>query len=194
MREHINLLIAAVLLAVVSCAGSVSEEDKVRSLVGRYNSALVTAYKEGDFDRLVKVADGEALSKVDNAYQSYLKGPGIVLDAELLGLKFKEFSLGTGEDESGINVEWHEDEKEWREVYLYKETFVETEERWNYRWVDYRTGETASPVVTARYGVAYTVDRVDGALKVVSAKITSEEVEKEKGAWKEGKDPVAVGH
>ncbi|MHC4278130.1 MAG: hypothetical protein ACYSTI_12525 [Planctomycetota bacterium] len=165
----------------------------MKRVVGKYNAALAPAYKHGRFDSLLEVADGKALSMVDNTYQSYLNGKGVVLEAELLGVSFKDIALGTGEDEPRIEVIWYDDEKEWEEVYTYKETFVETEERWKYKWVDAKTGEEASQTITVKYQMAYTLDKVAGKLKVISAQIKKQEVEKREGEVKEFKKGLS-GH
>lgn len=174
-------------LILVSCGSSGEGGAAVKTLIGKYNSALAQAYKDGNFDPLIKVADGAALKKADTAYQAYLNAQGIILDSELLELKFENVSLGSGDNESKIKVEWDEKEKEWREIYVYKETFVETEERWKYKWVDKKTGEPASPVVTVKYRMSYTIDRAGDSLKVISSEIKKEDVESMEGSadrWK----------
>ena len=188
MKRFLLLTKVSVLLVLLySCNSQITREDAVKNLVGKYTYALTFAYKDGNFSELVNVSDGKALTMVDNTYQSYFTIAGIVLDAELLGLTFKKIELGSGENEAKIKVEWHEAEKEWREISVHKETFVETEERWKYKWVDKKTGELASPVVTAKYDMRYTIDKVGGSLKVISTEIKKQEVEKEEGKadrWK----------
>lgn len=187
MKTSFHMLLIPISLSLLVSCGGPTIEDNVRRLVSKYNHAITFAYRDGNFDPLLKVAGGRALTRVDNTYQAYLSSSGIVMDAEILDLKFNSIVLGTGEEESAIEVKWHDDEKEWREIYVYKETLVETEERWKFKWVDRESGSPASPVMTVRYKVAYALDKVEGKMKVVTAVIKEEHVEKteETGAdWK----------
>ncbi|HBR16142.1 MAG: hypothetical protein A3G39_07800 [Deltaproteobacteria bacterium RIFCSPLOWO2_12_FULL_43_16] len=187
MNKVFKVICAVFLSLIVSCGSSNGKEETIRRLIGRYNVALVHAYKEGRFDDLREIAADRAFGMVENTYLSYLRGIGVLLDSELLGMELVKMELGSGEDEAKIVAEWSEKEKEWREVYVYKESDIETEERWRYKWIDGKTGEAASPVITVKYRMRYTVDKVDGKLMVISSVIIKETVEKTEGdsdRWK----------
>ena len=187
-RRAPGLLILLVFLGITSCSEQPTDANAKR-LIGKYVSALPMAQKEGYFGMLTKVAAGPPVREMSNSYQAYLNGQGIVLDAEFLGLKFKEVELGTGEDEGKTVSKWYEDEREWRQEYIFTETFVSTEERWRYQWVDAETEEPASPLVTAMYTMKYTIDKVGDKLKIVSAEIKDEHIEESVGdidRWREG--------
>ena len=187
-RRAPGLLILLVFLGVTSCSEEPTDANAKR-LIGKYVSALPVAQKEGSFGLLTKVAAGPSVKKMSNSYQAYLNGQGIVLDAELLGLEFKEIQLGSGADEGEIVSKWYEDELEWREKYIFKETVVSTEERWRYKWVDAETEEPASPLVTAMYTMKYTIDKVGDKLMIISAEIKGEHIEDSVGdadKWKQG--------
>ena len=188
-KRAFGLLILFVFLGVSSCSENPTDANAKR-LIGKYVSALPVAQKEGSFALLTKVADGPPVQKMSNSYQAYLNGQGIVLDAELLGLEFKEIQLGSGENEGEVTSTWYEDELEWREKYIFKETFVSTEERWRYQWVDAETDEPASPLVTAMYTMRYTIDKVGDKLKIISAEIKGQQIVESVGdadRWKGGK-------
>ena len=197
MRRLFHFFLLIIVVSTVSCASPQDREELVKKTVSRYANAVTSAYKEGKFDLLTEVAAGKALQTVDNTYQSYLNGKGMVLDAELIGMTFEDVALGSGKEDVKIRTEWQEKEKEWREVRVFKETFVNTSERWKYKWVDYKTGELASPVVTASYKVRYTIDIVDGKFKVVLTEIKEENVEKTEGdsdRWKTKTGEISGAH
>ena len=197
MRRLFHFFLLIIVVSTVSCASPQDREELVKKTVSRYANAVTSAYKEGKFDLLTEVAAGKALQTVDNTYQSYLNGKGMVLDAELIGMTFEDVALGSGKEDVKIRTEWQEKEKEWREVRVFKETFVNTSERWKYKWVDYKTGELASPVVTASYKVRYTIDIVDGKFKVVLTEIKEENVEKTEGdsdKWKTKTGEISGAH
>lgn len=189
MNKVFKVICVVFLSLIVSCGSSTDKdkEDTLKRLIGKYNVALVHAYKEGRLDDLREIATGRAFSMVESAYLSYLRGDGVLLDSELLGMEFVKMELGSGEDEAKIIVEWSEKEKEWREVYVHKESGIETEERWRYKWINSKRGDAASPVITVKYRMRYTVDRVDGKLMIISSLIMKETIEKTEGdssRWK----------
>ena len=187
-KQALRLLMLLVFLGVSSCSETPTDAN-VKRLIGKYVSALPVAQKEGSFSLLTKVAAGPPVRAMSSSYQAYLTGQGIVLDAELMGLEFKDIQVGSGADEGKIVSKWYEDELEWREEYIFKETFVSTEERWRYQWVDAETNEPASPLVTAMYTMRYTIDKVGDKLKIVSAEIKDEQIEESVGdtdRWKQG--------
>ena len=193
MKKAYFFVTVFALFFLISCGTQVSDEEMVRKVIGKYNSALMPAYKDGNFGQLMEVADGKALTLVTNTYQSFLNGNGIVLDSEVLSVEFEKIELGSGDEEDKIEVAWHEEDKEWREVYVYNETFVDTKEKWHYKWVDKTTGEHASPAMTINYTMSYTLDRVEGRLKVIKTRIVKEEILKSEGEserWKE----LTMGH
>ncbi len=197
MRRLFYFFLSIIVVSTVSCSSPQDREELVKKTVSRYANAVTSAYKEGKFDLLTEVAAGKALQTVDNTYQSYLNGKGMVLDAELIGMTFDDVALGSGKEGAKIKTEWHEKEKEWREVRVFKETLVNTSERWEYRWVDHKTGELASPVVTVSYKVRYTIDLVDGKFKVVLTEIKEENVEKTEGdndKWKTKTGEISGAH
>lgn len=179
MKLFFNLLIFFLLpLSLFSC-GRATGEDTVKRLIAKYNNALAIAYKQGNFGPLAEVAAGGSLNMVSNTYESYLNGKGIVMDSELLELVFKDIKPGSGEKDPKIDVVWKEDKKEWQEIYIFKETIVETTEQWRYKWVDVKTGKDAPPIMTVQYDMKYVVDAIDGKLKVMSAEIKEQKILKQ---------------
>lgn len=174
------LLLLCFFSLTVSCAKSISE-DSVKSQIVKYAYALVPAYKEGNFDLLVDVSTGDAVSQVSNTYQSYLNGGNLVLDSELLSMEFTEVVLGSGSDDDEYEVKWFEEDKEWRELSLSKETHVKTKERWKYFWIDKDTGNVESVVVTASYDMHYVLNNIDNSLRIIKAEISAHQFESKEG-------------
>jgi hypothetical protein len=187
MRVRLLFIPVAILVFLVSCSSSSDErvEDALKSMVVRYNNALMVAYKDGDFTSLVEVAEGNALSIPDNTYNAYLDGMGMVMDSELLGVEFIEVVRGSPMDAPKIEVVWYEEEREWREEYTFKEPSVETKERWRYRWVDKKTGEVIYPARVVDYRMLYILGEEEGKWVVKSSEIKEDKlIEEEEGTGK----------
>lgn len=183
MMKNIAGLSAVALfsLLIISCGKSIKKEEKIKNVIGRYNQAIMLAYKDGKFGPLTEVADGQALSFVDNLYQANINSKGTVLDSEILELRFKKIEPGSGEDEPRVKAVWHEADKRWQEELVFKEDAAETAEKWRYTWVNAKTGKPASPVMTAEYEMEYKLDVRDGRLKIISAKVVKEKTDKNGG-------------
>lgn len=194
MKQFSCLLIIPISFIIfISCSRAVKEDEAIKNIIGKYNYALAIAYKDGKFGLLQEVASGQAFNIVSHTYESSLNGEGIVLDAELLGMTFKKITLGSGENEPRIDAVWHEREKEWREVYIFEDTFAETTEQWKYKWVNAKTGKIVPPIMTIRYEMAYTLKQKDGKWKVISTEIKEQKIEKSEGG-KERDKGSSAGH
>lgn len=158
------------------CSGAFTDEDIARKVIAKYTAALGPAYRIGDFKALGDVAAYKAFSDIDNSYSAYKNGNGIVLNANLIEMEFKDIVIGSGVDDVKVRVEYVEEDKEWVEVYLVKETVVKTTELWNYMWLDYKTQVPRSPDYTVRYDITYKLDYVGKDLKIIGTSISSETV------------------
>src|SRR3989304_55896 len=105
MRRLFYFFLSIIVVSTVSCASPQDREELVKKTVSRHANAVTSAYKEGKFDLLTEVAAGKALQTVDNTYQSYLNGKGMVLDAELIGMTFDDVALGSGKEDVKIRTE-----------------------------------------------------------------------------------------
>ena len=171
-----RLMVLALLLFVslVGCSGISAPEDVCKKVVLRYINAIVPAYKFGEFDLLLNIADGKALSRVDNAYTAYKNGKGVVMDLELVEIEFLSFIEGTGEDGPTIKVVFNEDVKEWQEILVDEDHKVETRERWRYTWYNYKNWTPASPEYFVEYTIEYNINKIGGKYKVLEIKILDE--------------------
>jgi len=177
IRNLIILLAMVTSLAgLTSCTGGVSSEDEARKLVAKYVNYIVPAYREGKLGDFVKVADGQALSMVDNTYNAYKIGGGMVLNAELQEMEFKDVVVGKNLNERSFEVVFDEEKKEWQEIYYTEETLVKTSEVWNYVWLDKKTFIPTSEEYRVSLDIVYTLDYVDEVLKVINVAIEREEI------------------
>lgn len=176
-KKTILLVLTCISLIVLSsCTTSKDKDETVKKVIVRYTDALVEANRYGKFKRLRDVASEEIVARVTNSYLSYVNAEKIALDARFQGIIFDSINHGSGEDDVRVEVTWHSDEKEWREGYVFKETFVETSEKWLFKWIDIETGELASPEINASYKMRYTLDWKDGKMLVMKTEITEEEI------------------
>ncbi len=173
----------AVILSVIllGCSSDVKKEDELKRLIGVYADALEVAYRDGEFERLDECAGNDVFQSAGNTYQSYLNGFGVYLDSKLIGITFESVSPGSDEDDDKVKAVWNEDEKEWKEILIYRYSVVVTKERWNYKWILVDTNEIASPLMEVEYTMNYNIDNEGGKLKVVKAVIVKEDILKSEG-------------
>ncbi|MBI4972684.1 MAG: hypothetical protein HZC16_02565 [Candidatus Omnitrophica bacterium] len=128
------LLICGMLLAGVifhGCAHKATDEEaELKTVVAKYNNALIEAYKNQFFAPLQEVTSEDEFRKVNIVVSSFLQGSRI-MESELHRLDFKEIKI----------------EKD--------EARVRTSEDWSYRWVNYRTRQEIEPLKEIRYEMLY---------------------------------------
>jgi hypothetical protein len=127
----ITALILSIFLPVLySCSTVNPEEEAIRRLIGKYNMAIVTAYKNLGMEPLREVASKERFEKVEVIINSFMQG-GQMMEAELLELDFKGMEIDA------------------------ERARVRTSEDWKYRWVDVRTREVKVPLTEIHYEMLY---------------------------------------
>ncbi|MHC4278310.1 MAG: hypothetical protein ACYSTI_13475 [Planctomycetota bacterium] len=129
-RRLLPIFCTLVLLAPLSCTNGNPEEEAIKVLVGKYNVAIITAYKDLNTWPLKLVTTDAVFKKVNVMIESYLDGEQ-VMEAELLSLEFKDIKI---EPESAT---------------------VRTTEEWEYRWVDINSREVIDPTRPIHYEVLY---------------------------------------
>ena len=130
----ISTIIEVLFIVFVTCAGcnsgEISQEAELKTIIAKYNIALVEAYGYQFFEPLKEVAGEDEVGKVEIIIDSYMLGNQI-MEAQLNRMDFNE-----------INIE--EDR-----------ATVRTSEDWSYRWVDLRTGEEVEPLRDIHYELLY---------------------------------------
>lgn len=143
-------LCLAVFAFLAGCATKANEEDlQIKKAVARYNDAVTIGYKELNIEPLKDIAGKERVGKVEAFISAYL-GSGLVMEAELHGIDFKEIKIEG--DKAG----------------------VKTVEDWSYSWIDYKTRKTAVPRKDVRYTIFYALSKKDGRWIIEDAKDLSE--------------------
>lgn len=124
-------------LAVSGCATEKSKEEyDIKITIGKYNHAMIRAYKSLDFRPLGGVTTDEQLTRVNSFITSFLES-GQIMEPELHSIDFKEITI---EDDRAT---------------------VGTSEDWTYMWLDYRTREVVVPLEEIHYEIIYHLLRED---------------------------------
>jgi hypothetical protein len=137
--EKVQVLTCAlVLLAMFSgCAPMGADEEKeLKTVIAKYNNALVEAYRNQFFEPLMEVAVEEDVRKVDIIISAYLQ-TNQIMDSELIRLDFKGIEKG------------------------FDRATVRTSEDWSYRWIDYRTNKEVEPLREIHYEMRYHLIKID---------------------------------
>ena len=142
-----NKVFAIYVIGIIFFSGCVSEnpeEKRIKTVIAKYNIAVIEAYKNQYFDYLKESADEKEFRKIYVITIGFLQGNRI-LESELLSLAFKEIKI-----EDSVAT-------------------VKTSEDWSYRWVDYRTREEVEPLKDLHYEMIYHLVKKDGRWLVEKA-------------------------
>ena len=132
------LMCCFVLTALFGCTPEVTDDEAhLKTVVARYNDALVSAYKNQFFDSLSEVSVEAEAGKVHALVNSYLQG-NQVMDSELHSMDFKEMKVADNK------------------------ATVRTSEKWSYRWINFRTGEEVEPMRDIHYEMLYHFVKEEG--------------------------------
>ncbi|MFZ3072775.1 MAG: hypothetical protein WA162_06005 [Thermodesulfobacteriota bacterium] len=137
MRRFKIILIIIVSLAITSCKTVNPEEDAVRKSIGRYNLAIVIAYRDLNMEPLKAVTIEAHSNKVNSIIEAYLSGDEI-MDSELLKLTFNDIKIEENKAEAV------------------------TSEDWKFRWVNIKTREEVEPLKDIHYEMLYHLVKKDG--------------------------------
>jgi hypothetical protein len=129
-------LIGLILAGSLSCGSSTNEDAVIMKAVGKYNQALVIAYRNVDFGPLGGAASEKAAKKVRVIVNSYLGG-NQVMESDVKRIDFKDVKV---EGDRAI---------------------ARTSEDWTYRWVDFKTGEEVEPLKDIHYEMLYHLEKID---------------------------------
>jgi hypothetical protein len=129
-RSLIALLWTLFFIIPLSCTTKNPEEEAIKKLVGKYNVALITAYKDMNPLPLRRVTSNSEFEKVNLIIDSFME-VNQIMEAELMSLGFKDIKI---EQDSAT---------------------VKTSEQWKYRWVDMKTGEVKVPLQEIHYEMLY---------------------------------------
>ncbi len=140
----IKLAIFSILFFIInSCTKPDTEIQNIHRTVGKYNMALVVAYKELDWAPLGEVTTEVQLDKVKHLVNSYLEG-NQVMEAELHSLSFRDIESATDKIK------------------------VTTYEVWSFRWVDYKKRTEIIPLQEREYEIVYHLVREGDHLLISS--------------------------
>lgn len=136
-----NLFICAALLMIIHSGCSSDplsgQKAELKTVIAKYNTALIEAYKNKNFDYLAQVATEDEIKKIGIVINSYRQA-GQIMESELHRIDFGE--IKTQGDKADVR----------------------TSEDWSYRWVDYKTGAEAEPRKSIHYEILYRMVKKDG--------------------------------
>jgi hypothetical protein len=124
-----SLIFLFVLAGCISKEKDETEYD-IRTTIGRYNNAVITAYKSLNIGPLKRVTTEEQLIRVDSFIGAFLQRDRI-MESELHRMDFEDVKI------------------------VGDKATVRTSEDWSYRWIDYRTGEEVEPLKDIHYEMLY---------------------------------------
>jgi hypothetical protein len=130
-----NLIFLLVLAGCISKEKDETEYD-IRTTIGRYNNAVITAYKSLNIGPLNSVTTEEQLIRVDSFIGAFLQRDQI-MESELHRMDFEDVKIDSDK------------------------ATVRTTEDWSYRWIDSRTGEEVEPLKEIHYEMRYHLKKID---------------------------------
>lgn len=113
-----------------SCGLKDPKKEEILKVIGKYNIAIVAAYRELNMQPLREITGDTHFQKVRTLINSYLDDSQI-MESELLNLIFKEIVING-------NI-----------------ATVKTSEDWKYRWINHRTSEEIEPLRNIHYEMVY---------------------------------------
>lgn len=134
-------LFYSIALAVIlsGCASNPADnrEAELKTIIAKYNNAVIEAYKSQNFEYLKQVATEQEIDKIGVMITSFLQANQI-MEAELHKIDFREIKI------QGDKAD------------------VRTSEDWSYRWIDYKTGQEVEPLKDIHYEMLYHLIKKDG--------------------------------
>lgn len=127
-----------VLLVISGCSSKgMSEKPELKTVIAKYNNAIIEAYKNQNFEHFMQVATDTEINKIGIIINSFRQADQI-MEAELRKIDFQE--IKTQGDKADVN----------------------TSEDWSYRWIDYKTGQEVEPLKNIHYEMLYHLIKKDG--------------------------------
>ena len=114
-----------------------SEKPELKTVIAKYNNAIIEAYKNQNFEHFMQVATDAEINKIGVIINSFRQADQI-MEAELRKIDFQE--IKTQGDKAD----------------------VKTSEDWSYRWIDYKTGQEVEPLKDIHYEMLYHLIKKDG--------------------------------
>jgi len=114
-----------------------SEKPELKTVIAKYNNAIIEAYKNQNFEHFMQVATDAEINKIGVIINSFRQADQI-MEAELRKIDFQE--IKTQGDKAD----------------------VKTSEDWSYRWIDYKTGQEVEPLKNIHYEMLYHLIKKDG--------------------------------
>lgn len=126
------------LLILYSCASKdIDENREIKTIIAKYNNALIEAYKNQFFEPLKDVAAEDEVRKIEVIINSYLHGKQI-MESEIHKIDFRDIKA---EGDKAI---------------------VKTAEDWSFRWLDYKTRQEVEPLKDEHCEMIYHLSKKDG--------------------------------
>jgi len=136
-----NLFVCVLAFAIIfsGCASNEppDQQSELKTIIAKYNNAIVEAYKNQNFEYLTQVATEEELNKIGIIINSYRQSDQI-MEAEIRKIDFREVKIDGDK------------------------AVVKTSEDWSYRWLNYKTGQEVEPPQDIHYELLYQVIKKDG--------------------------------
>ena len=114
-----------------------SEKPELKTVIAKYNNAIIEAYKNQNFEHFMQVATDTEINKIGIIINSFRQADQI-MEAELRKIDFQE--IKTQGDKAD----------------------VKTSEDWSYRWIDYKTAQEVEPLKNIHYEMLYHLIKKDG--------------------------------
>ena len=114
-----------------------SEKPELKTVIAKYNNAIIEAYKNQNFEHFMQVATDTEINKIGIIINSFRQADQI-MEAKLHKIDFQE--IKTQGNKADVN----------------------TSEDWSYRWIDYKTGQEVEPLKNIHYEMLYHLIKKDG--------------------------------
>ena len=138
MRYLLTYSVIVLLVVVSGCSSkSMDEKTELKTVIAKYNNAIIEAYKNQNFEHFMQVATDAEINKIGVIINSFRQADQI-MEAELRKIDFQE--IKTQGDKAD----------------------VKTSEDWSYRWIDYKTGQEVEPLKNIHYEMLYHLIKKDG--------------------------------
>ena len=138
MRYLLTYSVIVLLVVVSGCSSkSMDEKTELKTVIAKYNNAIIEAYKNQNFEHFMQVATDTEINKIGIIINSFRQADQI-MEAKLHKIDFQE--IKTQGNKADVN----------------------TSEDWSYRWIDYKTGQEVEPLKNIHYEMLYHLIKKDG--------------------------------
>lgn len=175
------LFLMALLFCIVSgCAQS--DENLIRNTVKNYNKNLIIVLKSPDMETLKEVATEREQGRIE-IFKTQMADEHKIVDAKLNNLKFKSVKKLTEKEWQDLIARFGQEHKMDKRIPdagsldMYKSgAIVETEEVWDYQYLDTETRQKTGPLKKLGYNVIYIMVEEQGKWKVGDIKFEEKNV------------------